>query len=130
MDTSRNWEFYLQSHTALAGTARPAHYFVLFDEIFKMYGQEDGQEKLPKPYQNASDYLYSITYRMCFLFCRATTSVSIPPPVYYADIACERGRRWNSRVFDSAESEVSSDNRLEDRDVRVHDNLRKTMFYV
>ena len=57
-------------------------------------------------------------------------SVSIPPPVYYADIACERGRRWNSGVFDSAESEVSSNYELQDGDVTVHENLKKTMFYV
>ena len=57
-------------------------------------------------------------------------SVSIPPPVYYADLACERGRRWNSGVFDLAESEGGGDGELQDSNVRVHRNLRKTMFYV
>ena len=126
VDQARNWDFYLQSHTAIDGTARPAHYFVLLDEIFKNHTLQE----LPRPFENPSDYLYSITHNMCYLFCRATTSVSIPPPVYYADIACERGRRWNSRVFDSSQSEVSDGNELEDRDVKVDDYLTKKMFYI
>ena len=117
VDRERNWDFYLQSHTALQGTARPAHYFVLFDEIFK-------SSKTP------SEDLYRITHNMCFLFCRATTSVSIPPPVYYADIACERGRRWNIRVFESSQSDKGDENELGDSDVKVHPALAKTMFYI
>lgn len=126
VDSVRNWDFYLQSHTALDGTARPAHYFVLFDEIFKAYKKSE----LPAPCTNPSEYLYSITHNMCYLFCRSTTSVSIPPPVYYADIACERGRRWNSRVFDSSQSETGDGNELRDSDVTVNPTLAKTMFYI
>ena len=124
VDQARNWDFYLQSHTALEGTARPAHYFVLVDEIFK----DCPADELPKGFKNASDYLYSITYNMCYLYCRATTSVSIPPPVYYADIACERGRRWNGSVFDL--SEEGAANELKDENVTVNKALKHTMFYV
>lgn len=31
---ARNWDFYLQAHSALQGTARPAHYFTVWDQIF------------------------------------------------------------------------------------------------
>ncbi|OJD10960.1 hypothetical protein ACJ73_09648, partial [Blastomyces percursus] len=31
---ARNWDFFLQAHTALHGTARPGHYFLVYDEIF------------------------------------------------------------------------------------------------
>lgn len=124
VDTARNWDFYIQSHTALHGTARPAHYFVLLDEIFSSF------KTLPNPYKNASDYLQGITHNMCYLFCRATTSVSIPPPVYYADIACERARRWNSRVFDPSQSEIGGGNEILDKDVKVNARIAKRMFYI
>ena len=86
--------------------------------------------QLPKPFRKPSDYLYSITHNMCYLSCRATTSVSIPPPVYYADLACERARRWNSGVFDGSQSEGSTGMELLDSDVTVHEDLKKTMFYI
>ena len=31
---SRHWDFFLQAHSAIQGTARPAHYFTVWDEIF------------------------------------------------------------------------------------------------
>lgn len=43
---------------------------------------------------------------MCYLFGRSTGPVSIPPPVYYADLACERSRCYGD--FDDDISETSS----------------------
>lgn len=43
---------------------------------------------------------------MCFLFGRSTGPISIPPPVYYADIACERSRCYGD--FDDDMSDTSS----------------------
>lgn len=81
---ARNWDFFLQSHHALLGTACPAHYFVLHNEI------------LTKEFVGAtfkiSDYLHKLAYEMCYLFGRSTGPVNIPPPVYYADLACEKSR--------------------------------------
>ena len=110
-----NWDFYLQSHTAITGTARPAHYFVLLDEIFR------------KPGKDAVDELERLTYHLCHLYGKATVSVSIPPPVYYADLACGRGKRYLSRVFDQ---NVSMDNAVRDAEVTVNDALKDTMFYI
>ncbi|KAK5677116.1 hypothetical protein LTS10_010305 [Elasticomyces elasticus] len=70
-------EFYLQAHTGLKGSARPAHYVVLKDEI--------GLE---------ADELEAFTHNLCYMFNRATKAVSIVPPAYYADLLCTRGRQY------------------------------------
>ena len=93
-----NWDFFLQSHHALVGTARPAHYFVLLNEIFTTNFVGRGVR--------ISDYLQKLTYEMCYLFGRSTGPVSIPPPVYYADLACERSRCYGD--FDDNISDTSS----------------------
>ena len=110
-----NWDFYLQSHTAITGTARPAHYFVLLDEIFRKNSDDPVGE------------LERLTYSLCHLYGKATVSVSIPPPVYYADLACGRGKRYLSRVFDQ---DQRMDQEVRDADVTVHDALKDTMFYI
>src|SRR5690606_23010364 len=58
-----DYDFYLQAHQGLKGTARPAHYYVIHDENgFK------------------SNKLYELTHNLCYLFGRATKGVSICPP--------------------------------------------------
>ena len=129
---ARNWDFFLQAHTALKGTARPAHYYVVLDEIFI-------KRKVVPPFQNAADVLEDLTLNMCYLYGRATKAVSICTPAYYADIVCERARCYLSGLFDAtpAPSEDGSDGRGEAhgkdalaRDVNVHDRLKDTMFYL
>lgn len=66
---------------------------------------------------------------MCCLFGRATTAVSIPPPVYYADIACERGRRYLSIFYDPKAKKLDT-SKITDWDVEVHDDLKDKMFYI
>ena len=112
-----NWDFFLQSHTALQGTARPAHYFVLLDEIFRSTFPGDAVAKLE-----------TLTYNMCYLFGRATTSVSIPPPVLYADLACERARRYHTKHFDPDQENAPRE--PDPADMLIHDDLKDTMFYI
>jgi eukaryotic translation initiation factor 2C len=76
------FNFFLQSHLALKGTARSAHYHVLED------GMNIGKKKLPE-----------LTMMLCYAFGRSTTGVSYAAPAYIADRLCERGRvylrAWN-----------------------------------
>jgi eukaryotic translation initiation factor 2C len=69
------FDFYLQSHGGLLGTSRPAHYNVLLDEN-----------------NFTPDGLQSLSFALCHVYARSTRSVSIPAPVYYADIVCSRAK--------------------------------------
>ncbi len=129
---ARNWDFFLQSHTALQGTARPAHYYIVLDEIF-------AKRKVAPPLQNVADVLEDLTHSMCYLFGRATKAVSICPPAYYADIVCERARCYLSGYFDMltpsgtpAQSVVGGEGNVaaKKEDVLIHPNLKDTMFYI
>ncbi|KAF1972564.1 stem cell self-renewal protein Piwi [Bimuria novae-zelandiae CBS 107.79] len=69
-------EFFLQSHFGLQGTAKPAKYFVLQNDIQGM----------------TVDELQDLTNRLNHAYARATKGVSYAMPAYYADRLCERGR--------------------------------------
>ncbi|KAH5540707.1 hypothetical protein HBI27_098380 [Parastagonospora nodorum] len=75
-------DFYLQSHNGIKGTAKPAHYFVLVNEM------EIG----------VSD-LQHLTYNLCLSYVRATMGVSYAAPAYYADRLCERARCYLRDFF-------------------------------
>ncbi|KAF4619813.1 hypothetical protein D9613_005017 [Agrocybe pediades] len=88
------FDFYLQSHGGLLGTSRPAHYSVLYDEN-----------------KFTPDALQSLSFALCHVYARSTRSVSIPAPVYYADIVCSRARnhfdpqeKWDFLSSDDAAS--------------------------
>lgn len=132
---ARNWDFFLQSHSSHLGTARPSHYYVIWDEIFT----NPEADYIPSG-MNPADLLEQVTHDMCYLFGRATRAVSLCPPVYYADIACERaGRYLAGRSYGSdsgrSESEMNEADRerlrrtLQD-DINIHVNLKDKMFYI
>jgi len=86
------FDFYLCSHPGLQGTSKPTHYHVLFDE----------NNFLP-------DSLQEFTYRLCYLYCRATRSVSVCPPAYYAHLVAARARFHSTgESWSEAESSASS----------------------
>ncbi|OAA54541.1 eukaryotic translation initiation factor [Niveomyces insectorum RCEF 264] len=70
-----HYDFYLCSHVALQGTARPVHYHVIHDEI-----------KMPP------HLLQKMLYQQCYQYARSTTPVSLHPAVYYAHLAGDRAR--------------------------------------
>ena len=75
---ARNWDFFLQSHAAIQGTARPAHYFVVLDEIFRARYAKT----VPPPFQSTADVLEALTQSMCYTYGRATKAVSLCTPAY------------------------------------------------
>ncbi|KAI9821501.1 MAG: hypothetical protein M1832_003349 [Thelocarpon impressellum] len=114
------WDFFLQAHTGLQGTVRPAHYVVVHDEIGL-----------------GADGLQELTHGLCYLFGRATKAVSICPPAYYADLLCERGRCYLHSVLNadsaasaSGGSEAGFDASRADWVSGVHAALAESMFYI
>lgn len=112
-------EFWLQAHNGLQGTARPAHYVVIKDDL-----------------AFSADQLQTLTHRLCYMFNRATKAVSICPPAYYADLLCERGRSYlytelaenNNNVDDNAS--VSSAGSAGWGGDDVHPLLKDTTYYI
>ncbi|KAL1732283.1 ribonuclease H-like domain-containing protein [Schizophyllum commune] len=84
IDSPYSYDFYLQSQHAIQGTARPAHYIMLKDAIL------DNQQ-LQAQHATRLDQIARLSFYLCHAYSKATSSVSIPAPVYYADIACRRG---------------------------------------
>ncbi|KAA6409085.1 MAG: eukaryotic translation initiation factor 2c [Lasallia pustulata] len=69
------YDFYLNSHAAIQGTARPTHYHVLMDEIGM-----------------SANELQNMIYEHSYQYMRSTTPVSLFPAVYYAHLASNRAR--------------------------------------
>ncbi|CAG9941306.1 unnamed protein product [Clonostachys rosea f. rosea IK726] len=69
------FDFFLNSHVAIQGTARPVHYYVLLDEF-----------NVP------INGLQRMIYHQCYSYIRSTTPVSLHPAVYYAHLAGSRAR--------------------------------------
>ncbi|KAJ7929263.1 Piwi domain-containing protein, partial [Mycena leptocephala] len=115
-------DFYLQSQKGLQGTSRPTHFTILSD---------------PRP---PMDLLQSLTYTLCHCYSRATKSVKIPAPVYYADLVCSRAKfHYDDHVDYFDDISVNSDSpEYNSKQLKfykehfhpVHQNLRDTMYFV
>ncbi|KAG9518652.1 Piwi-domain-containing protein, partial [Aureobasidium melanogenum] len=109
------WDFFLQAHKGLQGTARPAHYVVLKDEL--NFGQNE---------------LESFVHKLCYNFNRATKAVSICPPAYYADLICERGRMYLYSILNENQgaNSVAYNAQTAGWTQGVHSKLRDKTFYI
>ncbi|KAJ7043223.1 Piwi domain-containing protein [Mycena alexandri] len=81
-------DFYLQSQKGLQGTSRPCHYTVLAN---------NGTNWSMDMYE---DLLVPRSFSLCHCYSRATKSVKIPAPVYYADLVCARAKFHYDRDVD------------------------------
>ncbi|KAF2228762.1 Piwi-domain-containing protein [Viridothelium virens] len=129
---ARNWDFFLQPHAAIQGTARPAHYCVIYDEIFR-------NKKLNPTNERPADMLERLTHEISYLYARATKAVSLCPAAYYADLACERARDYLVDYYDAtaaatpAETESGTSGAGRDAQkskINIHPKLKDTMFYL
>jgi eukaryotic translation initiation factor 2C len=68
-------DIFLVAHPGLQGTVRPTHYITVYDAN-----------------NLDANTFQRIVYNLCYSYARATTAVSLVPPVYYADLACFRAR--------------------------------------
>ncbi|CZT04105.1 related to argonaute like post-transcriptional gene silencing protein QDE-2 [Rhynchosporium agropyri] len=120
------WDFFLQAHCCLQGTARSAHYYVILDEIFR-------DPKNKGTYKNAADALEDLTHNMSHLFGRATKAVSLCPPAYYADLLCTRLRCYLSDQFDPTDSSASVASGGTEQNFKtpvIPPHMKDTMFYI
>ncbi|KAF9267138.1 argonaute-like protein [Marasmius fiardii PR-910] len=123
-----DFDFYLQAHAGIKGTVRPTHYVVIYDET-----------------RFTADEIQQGTHDTSYLYARATRSVSLVPPAYYADLACERGRCYLNDFLVGESSERGSSSGRSDKEAEkqrvfeaarqawgrgVHPRLRDTMFYI
>jgi hypothetical protein len=87
-----HFDFFLQSHYPVAGTAKPTYYFVL----------ENGMNF-------SARHLQDFTNTLCSTYVRATLPVSYAPPAYYADRLCEHVRTYMKEFYDDSATMPSWD---------------------
>lgn len=106
----------LQSHAGLQGTSRPTHYHVLYDDN-----------------KFTPDSLQELTYRLCYIYGRATRAVSIVPPAYYADLVAARAR-FHRRGENWSESDATSESMDSEAQLAsfavVKPDLQKVMYFM
>lgn len=81
------FEFFLMAHSGIQGTSVPTQYTVLVDQ------NDFGTDRLEK-----------LCYCLCYSYARCSRSVSIVPPLYYAQLAAERALGSISEDFDNDSS--------------------------
>lgn len=92
----KTFDFFLQSHAALKGTARSAHYVVLERGAFDV------------------TQIQTFTHAFCFNYARATKGVSYAGPAYYADRLAERGTLYLKAYTDGKPVPLISKTRAEE----------------
>lgn len=78
-----HFDFYLLSQNTIQGTARPAHYIVLRNEI-----------------AFSADQIQNLTNALCYTYARSATPVSYVPAAYYADHLCERAKHYVRSLYE------------------------------
>lgn len=115
------FEFYLQSHTALQGTTRPVRVVTLLDELGL-----------------TADELQEITHALCYVNARCTVSTSVVAPTAYSALVAERGRVMRAgglgEVSDDGASSVAGGGAPSvvsvNNDIKLSDHLKDTLYFM
>ncbi|MBW0462350.1 hypothetical protein O181_002065 [Austropuccinia psidii MF-1] len=97
------FDFFAQTQGGIQGTSRPTRYVVLQDEC-----------------RFSADDLQAIINMICSGFQRATRSVSIATPAYYADIVATRVKIWLN-IDDDASTIASGGSKTQTSEDRAND---------
>ena len=113
----------------LQGTVKATHYTVVYDEIGL-----------------GADAIQQGTHTASYAYVRATKAVSLIPPAYYADLACERGRLYLNDFLNlgaekssiggiGAKDKEAAKKQVYDECVKawgegIHERVRNSMFYI
>ncbi|XP_006457125.1 argonaute-like protein [Agaricus bisporus var. bisporus H97] len=128
-----DFDFYLQPHDGIKGSVKATHYTVIYDEN-----------------SFSADEIQKGTHDFSYLYARATKAVSLMPPAYYADLACERGRCYLNDLLalgdgkSSSGASTSTGGKKGRKDEKeevfraaaetwgdgIHPNMRDSMFYI
>ncbi|KAK7459551.1 hypothetical protein VKT23_009534 [Stygiomarasmius scandens] len=111
-------DFYLMSHAVIGpSTGRPSHYS-------RLYGD----------YKFTADGFQSLCYMLCYVYARATCSVSIPAPVYYADIVCTRAKYHfdphNNGLIDISAADTEGLQKYKDAYKKVAPPIAHRMYFL
>ena len=102
VSTPGAFDFYLVSHHALQGTARPVRYVIVKNDS-----------------KFTAMQLYESVYALCHLYARATKSVSVVPPIYYAHLGAARGKCYLEKNKDGVFNMRACDK-----------DIQKTLYYL
>ncbi|KAJ5043482.1 hypothetical protein NUH16_000271 [Penicillium rubens] len=115
------WDFYLQAQAPLQGSARPAHYIVIHDEIFT--------NSKVNPDRKPVDVLQEVTHNICYMMGRATRSISYSTPAFLADKFCDRGRKYLLAIYHDNNQQVHSD-KFEGDNLNISRHCSNNMVYI
>ncbi|CAI7659783.1 unnamed protein product [Penicillium viridicatum] len=116
------WDFYLQAQAPLQGSARPAHYIVIHDEIFT--NPKVNSDRKP------ADVLQELTHNICYLMGRATRSISYSTPAFLADKFCDRGRKYLLAYYYENNQMVQNEDRFKGATLQMASQCQNSMVYI
>uniref|UniRef100_A0A1I7U823 Piwi domain-containing protein n=1 Tax=Caenorhabditis tropicalis TaxID=1561998 RepID=A0A1I7U823_9PELO len=101
------FDFFLASHHGDLGTTRPGHYTVMYDSM-----------------NMTKDQIYKMTYELSFLSARCRKPVSLPVPVYYAHLSCEKAKELYKCFKQNTLGEYGSRPSREEIEKHLQTNMR------
>jgi len=100
------YECYINSHHALLGSSRPAHYCVLWDDT-----------------KISRDEMQSLAYYLCYVYSRCSKPISIPAPIMYAHLVAEK-----AAAFVKTKYRPGHEARINDY-AQIHASLKTNLFF-